>query len=327
MPLGPLRLAAMEIAATARPKTASTRLYTPDIERRWSMKILITAGLVAALAGATAFAQSSTPSSADPSTPQSQPQTQAPAQPEGQPQAQQPEPQPAPPTMQAPTSSQAAASQAQPAGGTRIAPGSVIPVQLTKTIDAKKVKVGDPVMAKVTMDLKTNSGELLVPKDTKVTGHVTEAQARSKDQKESQLGIAFDHATLKSGDVSLPMSIQAVIAPPSNDANSSGAGSEPAPAGTNATSPMGNGRNGSAGSAAQPQPSGSSNAAQPTSSEAQQQGGNAQPQITGNTQGVIGISNLKLEAGQSATQGSVLSSEKNNVKVESGTMLLLRVSQ
>ena len=106
------------------------------------------------------------------------------------------------------------------AGGTRIAPGSVIPVQLTKTIDAKKAKVGDPVMAKVTMDLKTNSGELLVPKDTKVTGHVTEAQARSKDQKESQLGIAFDHATLKSGDVSLPMSIQAVIAPPSNDANS-----------------------------------------------------------------------------------------------------------
>jgi hypothetical protein len=202
-------------------------------------------------------------------------------------------------------------------------------VQLTKTIDAKKAKVGDQVMAKVTMDLKANSGEVIVPKDTKVTGHVTEAQARSKEQKESQIGIAFDHATLKTGDVNLPMSIQAVIAPPSNDANngSSGGGESPSPAGTGttATSPMGNGRSGSAGTAGQTQPSSSApNAAQPTNTEAQ---GGARPQITGNTQGVIGISNLKLEAGQNATQGSVLSSEKNNVKVESGTMLLLKVSQ
>ena len=298
-------------------------------------RVLIFTALMAALASGAAFAQSATPGSADPSTPQSQPQTQTLAQPEAQPQSQ-PETRPAPPTMQAPAASQpstgqASASQAQPAGGTRIAPGSVIPVQLTKTIDAKKAKVGDPVMAKVTMDLKTNSGEVIVPKDTKVTGHVTEAQARTKDQKESQVAIAFDHATLKTGDVNLPMSIQAVIAPPSNDASSnSGGGSgggEPAAAGTTATSPMGNGRNSNSGSTAQPQYSGSPNA-QGTSTEAQQQGaGGTRPNITGNTQGVIGISNLKLEAGQSATQGSVLSSEKNNVKVESGTMLLLKVIQ
>src|SRR5580692_3775333 len=81
----------------------------------------------------------------------------------------------------------------------RIAPGSVIPVQLTKTIDAKKVKTGDPVEAKVTQDLKAGSGEVIVPKDTKMLGHVTEAQARSKEQKESQVGIAFDHAVMKNG--------------------------------------------------------------------------------------------------------------------------------
>ena len=136
-------------------------------------RVLIFTALMAALASGAAFAQSATPGSADPSTPQSQPQTQTLAQPEAQPQSQ-PETRPAPPTMQAPAASQpstgqASASQAQPAGGTRIAPGSVIPVQLTKTIDAKKAKVGDPVMAKVTMDLKTNSGEVIVPKDTKVT--------------------------------------------------------------------------------------------------------------------------------------------------------------
>ena len=108
---------------------------------------------------------------------------------------------------------QAAAPQNQP-GTPRIAPGSVIPVELTKGIDAKKVKTGDPVEAKVTMDLKTNSGEVLVPKDTKVMGHVTEAQPRSKEQKESQVGIAFDHAVMKSGsNMQLPLSIQAVISP------------------------------------------------------------------------------------------------------------------
>src|SRR6201997_5302769 len=106
--------------------------------------------------------------------------------------------------------------QTQPADpgqpNTRLAPGSVIPVQLTKTIDAKKAKTGDPVEAKVTQDLKTDNGDVLVPKDTKVVGRVTEAQARSKDQKESQVGIAFDHAVMKNGgDVPLPMSIQAVI--------------------------------------------------------------------------------------------------------------------
>ena len=165
----------------------------------------------------------------------------------------------------------------------------MIPVQLTKTIDAKKAKMGDQVMAKVTMDLKTNSGEVIVPKDTKVTGHVTEAQASTKDQKGSQVAIAFDHATLKTGDVNLPMSIQAVIAPPSNDASSNsgggggGGGGEPAAAGTTATSPMGNGRSSNSGSTAQPQYSGSPNAAQGTSSEAQQAGG-ARPNITGNTQ-------------------------------------------
>jgi hypothetical protein len=206
-------------------------------------------------------------------------------------------------------------------------------VQLTKTIDAKKAKPGDPVLAKVTMDMKTNSGEIIVPKDTKVTGHVTASQARSKDQKESQLAIAFDHASLKSGDVNLPMSIQAVIAPPSNNANGDNSGANPggsggrdmpAASGTTASSPMGAERSGGN---AQAQPATPSPSAVPTTSSDTPQPNGARPPITGTTQGVIGISNLKLESAQNAAQGSVLTSEKNNVKVESGTMLLLKVTQ
>src|ERR1700730_13518110 len=108
------------------------------------------------------------------------------------------------------TDSSAQSTPQQASQKPRIAPGSVIPVQLTKTIDAKKAKTGDEVEAKVTQDLKTGNGQVVVPKDTRVLGRVTEAQVRSKEQKESQVGIAFDRAVIKdAGEVPLPMSIQA----------------------------------------------------------------------------------------------------------------------
>jgi len=271
--------------------------------------------LTGTLLCAASFAQSTSNAqtqSAPPSQPDAQSAPSASSQPATQPQSQQ----------ETQTGSAATATN-QPDGQHRIAPGSVIPVQLTKTIDAKKAKPGDEIVAKVTMDLKTTSGEVMIPKDTKVMGHVTEAQARNKEQKESQVGIAFDRAVLKDGEIPLPMSIQAVIAPPSSNPNNGGGvdQSAPAGAGTSANSTMGSGqRPTGAGAAQPPQPP-------PTGgSDAQSQSG-ARPEINGNTQGVVGISNLNLEPAQNATQGSVLSSEKNNVKVESGTMLLLRVNQ
>jgi len=148
-------------------------------------------------------------------------------------------------------------------GKPRIAPGSLIPVQLTKTIDAKKVKTGDEIEAKVTQDLKAGNGDVVLPKDTKVMGHVTEAQIRNKEQKESEVGIAFDHAIMKNGgDVALPMSIQAIIAPPSsNAANSDASGSvsqAPSAQGTpGMPSPNGGGRSTGMGGGMQPQATGS----------------------------------------------------------------------
>ena len=98
-----------------------------------------------------------------------------------------------PPDPTPPAATEPVPAASEPANGTpRLAPGSVIPVRLTKTIDAKKAKSGDEVDARVTQDMKTTSGQVLVPKDTMVVGHITEAQARSKEQQESQVGIAFD---------------------------------------------------------------------------------------------------------------------------------------
>jgi hypothetical protein len=206
----------------------------------------------------------------------------------------------------------------------------VIPVQLAKSIDAKKVKTGDAVEAKVTQDLKAESGQIVVPKDTQVVGHITAAQVRNKEQKESQVGIAFDHAVMKSGgEVPLPMSIQAIIASPNSNADNRNATSEnsaapaygPSAGGTNPGSNSGR----SAGMGAPPATS-SPTTAGGEGSASSASGRDAQPPVTGNTQGVVGISNLKLSTAGNASQGSILSSEKNNVKLESGTLLLLRVN-
>jgi hypothetical protein len=219
------------------------------------------------------------------------------------------------------------AEAAPPTSVPRIAPGSVIPARLTKGINAKKAKKGDEVVATVTQDLRNNAGTILVPKDTKIVGHVTEAQARSKEQKESEVAIAFDRAVPKSGEpMQMPMSIQAIIAPPNRNpasANQQASGYPGPETGGVPTGPSG--RQGSMGGAAPPtantpQTSGGAPSEVPA-------GAQAQPQITGNTQGVVGIENLKLSAAPDATQGSVVSSEKGNVKLDDGTFLLLRVNQ
>lgn len=217
---------------------------------------------------------------------------------------------------------QAPTPQSQPANATRIAPGTVIPVQLTKSIDAKKAKTGEEVRAKVTQDLKTTSGEVVIPKDTEVVGHITEAQPRTKGEKESDLGITFDHATLKGGnDLSMPASIQAVIAPRPQNPNSAEGGTGAAAPSPNASG-YGTGRSPNMSGEAQP----SANSAPGGDDTNNTNTTSARPPITAQTQGVIGLSDYRLSTPTDAKQGSVVSSEKNNVKLESGTLMLLRVN-
>ena len=238
-----------------------------------------------------------------PATPPSTPQTSAPAQPAAQ---------------------QTAAESSTQAQPTRIAAGSVIPVSLTKTIDAKKAKTGDEVVARVTQDLKTNAGAVIVAKDTEVVGHVTEAQARNKDQKESQVGITFDHAVTKNGsEMQMPMSIQAVVGP-QNSESSAGGNSDTAPSSGTGGYPNSPQTGGMRGCTTSPAHQAASQGNVPSDT---QTGTSTRPRITAQTEGVVGISDLKLTpASQSANQASLLSSEKNNVKLETGTLMLLRVN-
>ncbi|HEV3041089.1 MAG TPA: hypothetical protein VHA33_25210 [Candidatus Angelobacter sp.] len=70
--------------------------------------------------------------------------------------------------------------------------------ELTKTLDAKKLKVSDPVTAKLSDDVLAGD-KLLIRKGSKIFGHVTEVVAHSKEHPESRLGIVFDRALLPDG--------------------------------------------------------------------------------------------------------------------------------
>jgi hypothetical protein len=226
-----------------------------------------------------------------------------------------------------PAAAPATESPAPASNSSKIAPGSVLPAQLTKSIDAKKAKKGDEVVAKITQDLRNNAGTVVVPKDTKIVGHVTEAEARSKEQKESQVAIAFDHAVMKNGEqMQMPMSIQAIIAAPNrNPANPGAEQPSSYPGSGTGSAPTGGGRSGStAGTAPAPSSPPQTSGSTPDQTSAATQ---AQQPITGDTKGVVGIANLKLSPAPDPAQGSVISSEKNNVKLDDGTFLLLRVNQ
>jgi len=281
------------------------------MEEKVMNKFLVTAAVAGTLIGAATLAESTrTPTAQDPA--QSQPANST-ASPEASP----------------PPAQSTAGRPAPDQGARRIAPGSVIPVELTKTVDAKKARTGDEVVAKVTQDMKSQRGEVLVPKDTRVIGHVTEVQTRNKEQKESQLAIAFDRAVTKDGNIiELPMSIQAVIAQQNSNPNAPASNMPAATPSPGSGTPAGGAGGARTGSMSSPR---ASNTAPPPAASAgaaapDTDGEVPHPVINFQTQGVIGISNVTLSPAPAGAQGSVMTSEKSNVKLESGTVLLLKVN-
>jgi len=201
----------------------------------------------------------------------------------------------------------------------RFAPGSEIRVELEKTVDAKKAKPGDPVLAKTMDELKSGT-EVIAPKGAKVIGHVVAATPHEKDSA-SRLEIAFDKFDLGDGsEIPMKASIQALekptyYAPMSSDntAGSQQAGSPPMPSSA--------GRLGGMSPAGAGQAGGNSNPGYPGNAGTMPTQ-NVPSSISPDAQGVIGMSGVSLSAGP--TQDSVLTSEKHNVKLDSGTQMVLR---
>src|SRR2546428_9883522 len=91
-----------------------------------------------------------------------------------------------------------------------LASGTAFNAALSSPIDSKKCKPGDQVTAH-TAEAAKSEGKTVIPKGSKLVGHVTQASARAKGESESALGIVFDKAILKNGqEIPLNVAIQAV---------------------------------------------------------------------------------------------------------------------
>ena len=83
--------------------------------------------------------------------------------------------------------------------------------KLVKTLDSSKLKEGDTVEVETAGSFKLADGTL-VPKGSKLMGHVTAAKARSKGDPDSQLTLAFDKLNVTNGkQLSVKGAVQAVF--------------------------------------------------------------------------------------------------------------------
>ena len=229
-------------------------------------------------------------------------------------------------------SQNASASTAQATDSGQIAAGTTIRAELAKSVDAKKAKQGDEVVAKTTEDVKSN-GQVVIPKGSKIVGHVTEAKAREKGESESALGIAFDKALVKGGrEIPLSATIQALAASQSNVAANEPVMEPGAPGNSSGNMAPGRAGNGgmiggaaqTAGTAAGTATNAAGNVGTAAGSTATA-GSNAR--LSASSQGVAGLPGLSLSSGAANnTQASVISSQNKNVKLDSGTQMLLRVN-
>lgn len=201
-----------------------------------------------------------------------------------------------------------------------LAGGTVLNAELNSSEDSKKAKPGDKVEAHTTVDLR-NDGRMVIPKGTKLIGHITQATARAKGDNESALAIQFDKAFLKNGDeISLNLELRALAAPERDSpANSPSPASDPmAERGGAAAggSPMGR---------SQPvnPATGTPNPANYPPVDAAQ-GGLLSGPLPANSRGVYGLSGLELKTDASkGNEGTMITSNGKNVHLDSGTRLLL----
>ncbi len=232
------------------------------------------------------------------------------------------------------------------AGSAGLAAGSTISAVLSKPVDAKKNKEGDPVMAKTTQNVKA-AGDTIIPKGSRLLGHVTEVRSRAKGEANSELGIIFDQAVLKNGQqIPLHTVIQA-IGSSQTSASSNGVGDTISDLGGASQAPRSTPANASGGllGGVGSTVGGATNTLGAVGNTVGNVAGNATGSVnntvggtvnavgaagtlTSSSGGVFGLSGLSLTSmASNATQGSIITSPAHNVHLDSGTRLVLRVVQ
>jgi hypothetical protein len=236
------------------------------------------------------------------------------------------------------------------AAGAQIPSGTKVPAVLDKSVDSRKCKQGDEVVAKTTQDV-VSGGKVIIPKNSKLIGHVTEASAKANGESDSKLGIVFDKAMLRNGStVPMQAHIQALAAPAVSAANSMssddsmGGGSSPTTSARSGGGGLGStvgGVTGAAGGAVDTVGSTAGGATSGVGSTVNSTTGattgavgnvagnttSAAGALTSNSSGVIGMKNLQLNSDNSSSAtGSVITSTGKNVKLDSGSRMVLAVT-
>jgi len=226
--------------------------------------------------------------------------------------------------------------------------GAAINAELTAPVDSKKAKAGDSVAAR-TIEAAKSDGKTVIPKGSKLVGHVTQASARAKGDSESALGIVFDKAILKNGEeVPLNVAIQALasaqstaVASGGNDTGiMSGAGGSPMGSGRTSGGGAMGGVTSAAGATAGTVTNTAANAGNTAGGALNSTvhsaantaaagpgavgGVNATGQLMSNSRGVFGMQGVNLNSATAgAAQGSVITSAGKNLHLDSGTQMLL----
>lgn len=104
-------------------------------------------------------------------------------------------------------------SQTSPPTGSTVA----VVATINKDWSAKKLKVGDKVEAQVAQDVLAN-GKIAIPRDSKLVGRVTKAEALTESDGESRLAVSFDLGHLKKGGVLNFQGVIEALGPPLPDA-------------------------------------------------------------------------------------------------------------
>lgn len=235
-----------------------------------------------------------------------------------------------------------------------LAEGSTLNAVLSRPVDSRHSKPGDQVMATTTDNVKSG-GRVVIPKHSRLIGHVSQSSAKANGDANSSLGIVFDKAILKGGqEVPVHAVVQALaasqaslmtaqsapemepMAPMGAPAGPSGAVARPAGAGGLVGSASGaatgavSGVAGGAGQTLGTTASAAGNVAGQVAGTATRTGASAMTDSSGrllaSSSGVTGLPGLALQsAASSATQGSLVTSGGKNVHLDSGTQMVLRV--
>jgi hypothetical protein len=187
--------------------------------------------------------------------------------------------------------------------------GTVIVAELTRPLEAKKLKVDDQVECGVTQDL-LYQGKIIIPRGARVIGHVTEVTASSKEQPQSRLRLVFDNIVLKDKR-RLPFQYPAIIAALAAPIRR---GAVPTTRPDQMPVQMQKGR--TTGGAL-------IDALDANASLAGANMPSATGAISAANRGVIGLKGLTLEP--AGSKGSLIISAKSDVKLVSETQLVLRV--